>query len=949
MTTTHKTLCGPRGALILSTDPDIAKKIDMGVFPGEQGGPHIQSILAKAVAFGIAATEDFRELQRGIKKNAAYLAEALVKRGLKLAYNGTDSHLFLIDLNTQRGEQNAPLRGEVASRILDLCDITLNKNTIAGDTNAAHPSGIRIGATWITQRGFKEAELDRLARLIHKVLTNIKPFHYIGSGLELGRGKIDFEIMEEVKAEVRALLRGTTPPYPEKHPAYPFYSMRGSAYASAVESEITRAGARAGGIDGVTAACAFGDEKAETAALKSGCGLVDFTQAPVLEVTGERAAHFLQNVATCDVATMEPGTVRNAFMLNASGRVISGLLLFRDDRDASGFDRFLISLHTLDGRSAVSWLRGLSDGYITFDTGDVYKKVDGPVVIRELRRAVDVKDQRVRLLLLGPGAKDVLSQVLPEAGGLENGRFTSVDCGGTTLTVARSERLFGTGGYEIQMHPLQAPGMWSHILKEGKKKVCAVGLAALKKIAENRGFVIGADGAPDAAGLAEANPSLFDLKKPFFIGRGELPASRPLKEHSWKREEGPLKKTPLNSVHRSLAKKDFLIPFAGWEMPVWYTRVSEEHNAVRTSAGLFDVAHMGVMEVAGPGATRFLDLCTTGYVMRMKTGQALYSYILDPDGKVLDDVMIYRRGRDRYQIVCNAVNAEKNLAWFGAVNSGEILISRENPGARIERPVKIRDLKDPSSGDDRRIDLALQGPASLETLLSLAEDIETKRKLLRQPRSFFVEIELAGVNVIASRTGYTGEEIAYELYVHPDNAVALWEAVLDAGGPLGVAPVGLGARDSTRCEAGLPLYGHELAGDYDIDPIEAGYGSFVKFHKPFFIGREALLKRWIEPRKKQIVRFRVTTKMPRTVKKGDVVVDRAGKYIGNVTSCALVKGKQVGMALVDSSSARINTRVAVFPLPPGKAPPPVAMDAVARGDKLVVSERAKVISRFPMR
>jgi glycine hydroxymethyltransferase len=268
----------------------------------------------------------------------------------------------------------------------------------------------------------------------------------------------------------------------------------------------------------------------------------------------------------------------------------------------------------------------------------------------------------------------------------------------------------------------------------------------------------------------------------------------------------------------------------------------------------------------------------------------------------------------------------------------------------MEKPVSIRDLKDPSSGDDQRVDIALQGPASVKILQAMASDSGTRACLGCLMKSHLVRTELCGIPVIVSRTGYTGEEFGYELFVHPDHAVAFWNAVLDAGKPFGVRPAGLGSRDSTRTEAGLPLYGHELAGDFDVDPIEAGYGGFVKFHKPFFIGRGPLLERWLKPRKKEIVRFRITTKNSRNIRTGDPVVDRGGRYVGNVTSCTLVEGKLKGLALVDANLKSNGSRIAIFPLPPGnRVPPSVAWDDMKKGDRLLLSERAVVLPRFPMR
>ena len=219
--TTHKTLCGPRGAMLLSTDPEIARRVDVGVFPGEQGGPHIHQLAAKAVAMQIAGTAGFKKLQKGVLENAAALAEALNQMGFELAYGGTNTHMCLIDLRKVETPTGQPLTGEIASRILDLCGIVCNKNTIFGDTNAIHPSGLRFGATWVTQLGFGPKHMERLAKLIGRVLINIHPFSYIGGRIDWGRGKIDPALVEEVFAEVQQLLQDATGSAPRADSGYP--------------------------------------------------------------------------------------------------------------------------------------------------------------------------------------------------------------------------------------------------------------------------------------------------------------------------------------------------------------------------------------------------------------------------------------------------------------------------------------------------------------------------------------------------------------------------------------------------------------------------------------------------------------------------------------------------------------------------------------------------------
>jgi len=513
-----------------------------------------------------------------------------------------------------------------------------------------------------------------------------------------------------------------------------------------------------------------------------------------------------------------------------------------------------------------AWFRGLADGYILFDEDDIFRKVEGPVVVREL-----------------------------EVGSWK------LEVGNETHPISNIQPPIST------LHP-------------------ATGLSLYQA----------------------GHDSLFHLSKPYFVGQKSLESVRPRvekEEWQWREEEGELKRTCLYEEHLKLTKK--VIPFAGWEMPVWYTSVSEEHKAVRETAGLFDVAHMGVLEVAGEHATAFLDAVTSNYVRWIGDGQSQYAYLLDPNGNVMDDVFIYRRAADRYMLVVNASNAEKDLDWLNAVNSGTCLIDREHPDIEIEGPAIIRDLKDPSSGADQRVDLAIQGPNSLAILQSLTDDPKLRAKLARIRRTEFIETELAGMDLIVSRTGYTGEDVAYELYLHPDNAPRMWNLLLEKGQDYGIKPAGLGARDSTRTEAGLPLHGHDLAGPYHISPIEAGFGSYVKFHKPYFIGRKALLEKEAT-RTMELLRFRMNERGVRMAKLGDLVVDRRGKYIGRVTSCALdTEGFQVGLAYVDQKYNREGAQIGIIPLPHDKVQPAKPVEELALGDKMLLQEWATVLTRFP--
>jgi glycine hydroxymethyltransferase len=829
--TTHKTFFGPRGAVIMTTDEDLAELIDNAVFPGRQGGPHVHKFAAIAVAARIAQTDEFKRLQYRIVENCVALAEGLQKRGLKLSYGGTNTHLLVIDLNPLKSAEGFPLKGEIAARILDLAGIVVNKNTIPGDTDASEASGIRMGTPWLTQRGMGAAEMDKIADLIHRIVVNIRPFTYVGLTGPLWRGKIDLDILEEVKLEVEKLARGAEVETPAKGVGYPhYYFLRETSnHALSIAERVKR----------------------ETLNVKR-----ETSDLELLEVVGERATPFLQQVSTNDVSKLQPGESQRSFLLDAKGQLIDSIAILRLEPDKWGRDHYVVMTNSENTARVKAWFRGLADGYILFDEDDIFRKVEGPVVVKDL-------------------AEDAIPNI------------------------------------KSQISNLKTP----------------TGLSLYK------------------AGHA----SLFHVSKPYFVGQKSLESVRPKvekEEWQWQEEEGELKRTCLYEEHLKLTKK--VIPFAGWEMPVWYTSVSEEHKAVRETAGLFDVAHMGVLEVAGEHATAFLDAVTSNYVRWIGDGQSQYAYLLDPDGNVIDDVFIYRRAADRYMVVVNASNAEKDLAWLNAINSGICLIDREHPDIEIEGPAIIRDLKDPSSGADQRVDLAIQGPNSLAILQSLTDDPKLRAKLARIRRTEFIETELAGMDLIVSRTGYTGEDVAYELYLHPDSAPRMWNLLLEKGQDYGIKPAGLGARDSTRTEAGLPLHGHDLAGPYDISPIEAGFGSYVKFHKPYFIGRKPLLEKEAT-RKMEVLRFRMNERGVRMAKLGDVVVDRRGKYIGRVTSCALdTEGFQIGLAYVDKKYNREGTPIGIIPLPHDKVPPTKPVEEMALGDKMLLQEWATVLTRFPV-
>ncbi|MEO7415330.1 MAG: glycine cleavage system aminomethyltransferase GcvT [Opitutaceae bacterium] len=334
-----------------------------------------------------------------------------------------------------------------------------------------------------------------------------------------------------------------------------------------------------------------------------------------------------------------------------------------------------------------------------------------------------------------------------------------------------------------------------------------------------------------------------------------------------------LKRTPLRDFHAAHGAR--LVDFAGWEMPVQYRSILEEHKAVRRTAGLFDVSHMGEVDVRGPEAGKFLNHLVTNDVSKLFPGRVLYSPMCYPSGGVVDDLLVYMRGPDDFFLCINAGNVDKDLAWIR------------------EQAAKFN-----VSIVDRSADyglLAVQGPRAAEIVQSL-----TGAKLGLVKYYHFTEGTVAGMHCLISRTGYTGED-GFELYVAASEATALAEALLAAGQPLGLELVGLGARDSLRLEAGFPLYGHEIT--QEISPLTAGLGWTVKLEKGVdFIGRTALLAEKSQGAANKVVFFKTGDR--RIVRADTAVLGNDDAVVGRVLSGTLspILNEAIGSALVATSA-----------------------------------------------
>ncbi|MCL4251198.1 MAG: glycine cleavage system aminomethyltransferase GcvT [Anaerolineae bacterium] len=774
--TTHKTLHGPRGAAIVTHRADIAIKVDRSVFPGEQGGPHVNTMAAMAVSFRLATTEQFRELQRQTVANATRLAQKLSEHGLRISYGGTNTHMVLFDCKTVVGEDGTPLSGDMAARILDLCGIVANRNTIPGDVAALRASGVRLGTPWITQRGFGEAEIDQLAEIIARVIKACVPFSYTGKRREEPRAKIDFDVLQQAKLDVEALAKSVGIDTDVKADGYPhlYYMFADTVYGW-----------------------------------------------QTLFIRGAQAAKFLDAALTCDVHGLAEGQQQPTWILSPDGKPMSRAFL---EKGPAGYYLYVAE----KSNRVAAWLRSLSDGFVVFDPTDPYAKLPGPV---------DVQHQ-------GPTAPGRLG--------------------------------------------LNAKAAWDD----------DTGYAA------HKAYFIGMNG------VAYAGPT-----------GNTLPAFTAPEETS-----ETLLTTPLHGLHVEMGAR--MTAFAGYDMPVWYTSVAEEHMAVRTGAGVFDVTHMGVFEAKGAGAEAFLDAVTTNDVYSLATGESQYTYLLDTSGVPLDDLMIYKLGDGHYLIVVNASNNDKNWAWLNAVKDGRVMIDAAQPWRKLggRDRFTLRDLRAESSGADRRVDIALQGPQSKAILQGLGGSEADLKRVSGLAWAGVTQARLGEFDLIISRTGYTGERTAYELFVHPDQAAAFFRKLI-AGG---ATACGLAARDSLRTEAGLPLYGHELGGDLKLNPADAGFGSYVKLWKTFFVGKQAFIRHEGE-RDSEIVRFRLERKGARPPHSGDRVLNEAGETIGVVTSCSIDSERyQLGQAYVKEAYGNEGVRV-----------------IVQRHDGSGTPEPAAVLSRFP--
>lgn len=406
-------------------------------------------------------------------------------------------------------------------------------------------------------------------------------------------------------------------------------------------------------------------------------------------------------------------------------------------------------------------------------------------------------------------------------------------------------------------------------------------------------------------------------------------------------------RTALYNQHIRLTDKSHIVPFAGYLMPLWYSSIAEEHAAVRQAAGMFDCTHMGVLGISGTGAAEFLNELTTNNIAALKDGRAQYSYILDASGKVLDDLIVFRKGPEDFILVVNAVNNVKIKNWIEALLNNQVRVDPDDPHRKISGKPEMQDLRIVEGGRDCRVDIALQGPKSLDVLSNLVRDTDEK-SLIADLRPFqFIQVDIEDISCLLSCTGYTGAKVGYELFMHPEKASPLWETVLEVGKPLGLLPCGLGSRDSLRIEAGFPLYGHELAGEFNVSPYEAGYGWVVKLEKEFFIGKAAMERR-SKKHEMKVARIELPgTKGTRPVRQNDGVLDEHGRSVGWVLSCAMIGEKQIALVYIDADLVEEGKTIGIYYLARSQRQIQQGRkECVEKGELLEPDLTGRVVGRF---
>ncbi len=397
--------------------------------------------------------------------------------------------------------------------------------------------------------------------------------------------------------------------------------------------------------------------------------------------------------------------------------------------------------------------------------------------------------------------------------------------------------------------------------------------------------------------IKQESAELIDSSKPYFIGQAMIPHATNQNRKWFACDDTPLptipsKPSPLYNTHKALGATS--TDLAGYELPLYYTSNSQEHEQVRKNAGLFDLSYKALLGFQGNEAERFLDLVLTEHISQLGIGESCRTCILSPEGELLSDCTMYRVKSDYFMMELEPVNAQLVENWLRAIADREVTIDTTRPYIEVDSSCRISNLKICSGA---LTILGLQGSNSTHILQRFLNDRKSHTLLRNLKKGQITEILNSEFPGWIARRGYTGESLGYELFVPESNAQCLWNALIDAGHDYDLAPIGLGAAESLRIEAGLPLYGKELGGRYRISPLEAGLGSSINFEKPFFIGRQHILA--YSPSRK-MVRLHAELNTATLAKLEPEILNDAGDNIGVTTSAVSVSGQFFGLGLINN-------------------------------------------------
>jgi glycine/serine hydroxymethyltransferase/glycine cleavage system aminomethyltransferase T len=857
--TTYKTLCGPRGAAILWTDPALSEAINRSVFPGIQSSPIFQQIVALAVAFQVARTEPFKGLQRKIAENARLLASHLEQQDIPIAFGGTNTHIVVANVRKLATSSGNPLYGAVVAQILEKIGITCNSNLVPGDKNVSLASGIRLGTTWLSQLGYAENDIGEVAAIIARVCKGIRLFDSLNSRKKVPQGKIRAEVFLSERQHVMDILARTQ-------------TSRRFSLVSLEEN----------------------DRHVRCIHLQDG-DIWDLTHATgVLLVRGEHARNFLQQILTADLYLLNAGNVLSAQAWYVPRQTWFQVLVCAIPVAAQHHSHYLLVYEAAAAPHFADWLCLLSDGWGEIEHDDLELVLDGPVVIKGAAIWQTGTDQPMGEVLL-PGSQ-AQKLFLNLCGGridpslsVQVITYRQEECYGIAIEGDNTEIAWKLIGSYPALSELI--GFLSTEASDPAQKIPARDDSdyfrqhILKYAHANRGSF-----------SREENPSV--ARKPYLVGYTVPSQIEHVDKAAFSFDEiasdaERAQPSPISHLHK---KRGAVFLTSGpWKMPAVYTSVDAEYEAMQRSVGLLDLSDTMLLAFEGEGAARFLDLVLTERISHLDPGDSCYTFLLSPYGRVLTDCTLYCVETDFFLMKSSSDRSSAIEAWLKAVTERTAILDFSQSTKEIDATCSIQNLKDASRCISPYGILALQGPSSenvLQQLMRTENHCHNPIAYLRQHS--ILRTSLAERECYLTRTNSPGEHARYAMFVPLAAMGDLWETLLNIGCEYALCPVGLEAMERLRIETGLPRYGRELAGVADINPLEAGYE--IRFDKPFFVGRSAI---HAHPRKRTLIRFCTEETRDGLLQLQQVFQEQPLTLAGVVTSYTYVRDRYYGLALLD--------------------------------------------------